>query len=113
DRLSLERAALVEVGEQQQLLDQQAHAVGLAADAGHCSLAILWMAFGLREQLRVGADGGDRVAQLVRGVCDEAPHPGLRAAERLLGRCPRLERALDLPEHRVERAAEPADLGAR
>ena len=57
------------------------------------------------EQLGVRAHGGERRAQLVRRVGDEAPQLLLRGLARL-------ERRLDLREHRVQREPEPADLGA-
>ena len=51
------------------------------------------------EQLGVGADGGERRAQLVRGVGDEAPQAPVGG--------------LDPVEHRVQGEPEAADLGAR
>jgi hypothetical protein len=57
------------------------------------------------EQLGVGAHRGDRRAQLVRRVGDEAPEALLRCL--LLG-----EGVLDALQHRVQRHPEPADLGA-
>ena len=57
------------------------------------------------EELRVRGDRADRRAQLVRCVGDEL-------AELLLGRGATRERILDVTQHRVERGAEPADLGA-
>ena len=69
------------------------------------------MSCGLRrgahaEQLGVAADRGQRRAQLVRGVGEEA-------AQAVLARLALAEGVLDLAEHRVEREAEAADLGAR
>ena len=105
DRPRLERASLVEPREQQQVADEQAHAPRLALDPGHRALEIVRaVARAAIEQLGVGAHGGDGRAQLVRGVRDEPAQARLR--RRALG-----EGVLDLPEHRVERAAEPADLG--
>ena len=73
DRLPLERPALVEAREQQQIVDEQAHPLGLARDAGHRPLEILGARGGAAaEQLGVGAHGGERRAQLVRRVGDEA-----------------------------------------
>ena len=57
------------------------------------------------EQLGVAADRGERRAQLVRGVGEEA-------AQALFARRARGERLLEPVEHRVEREPEPADLGA-
>ena len=107
DRLALERPALVEPGEQQQVVDEQPHPPRLALDAGHRPLEVVGPLAGAAvEQLGVGAHGGERRAQLVRRIGDEAAQPVLR-------RGALVERLLDLAEHRVERAAEPAHLGAR
>ena len=57
------------------------------------------------EQLGVAADRRERRAQLVRRVGDEPAQPRLR-------RGALRERDFDLAEHRVEREAEPADLGS-
>ena len=51
------------------------------------------------------AHRGERRAQLVRRIRDEPPQLALR-------RFARAERRLDLAEHRIQRQAEPADLGA-
>ena len=58
------------------------------------------------EQLGVAADRGQRRAQLVRGVGEEA-------AQAVLARLLPGERVLEPVEHRVEREPQPADLGAR
>ena len=58
------------------------------------------------EQLGVAADRRQRRAQLVRGVGEEA-------AQALLARAALGERLLQPREHRVQRQAEAADLGAR
>ena len=58
------------------------------------------------EQLGVAADRGQRRAQLVRGVGEEL-------AQALLAGLALGERLLEALEHRVQREAEPADLGAR
>ena len=107
DGLALERPALVEAGEQEEIVDEQPHPPGLALDPGHRALEVVRpLARAAVEQLRVGAHGGKRRAQLVRRIGDEAAQPVLR-------RGALVERLLDLAEHRVERPAEPADLGAR
>ncbi len=106
DRLELERAALVEVGEQQEVVDEHAHPLGLAADPLHRALEVVGAVGGAAaEELGVGADRGERRAQLVRGVGDEPP-------ELRLGGLERRHALLDLLEHLVEGEAEPADLGA-
>ena len=102
---SAHRSALVDPGEREQVLDERAHAGGGLLDAAHGVVDLVGR--GQRAhpvQLAVAADGGQRGAQLVRGVGDEPAHPGL-------GRGPRAERLLDLGEHPVERGAQPADLG--
>ena len=106
DRLERERPALVEVGEEQQVVDEHAHPLGLAADPLHRALEVVGPAGGAAgEELGVGADGGERRAELVRGVGDEP-------AELALGGLERADRLLDVGEHAVQREAEPADLGA-
>ena len=49
----------------------------------------------------------------MRGVRDELPHPLLGPSGAALGLGPGPEGRLDLAEHRVQRAAEPAQLGTR
>ena len=98
---------LVEARERQQVLDQHAHARRLVLDPPHRLLDVSGLARGAHaEQLGVAADRGERRAQLVRGVGDEAAQAVL--AGLALG-----EGLLEPVEHRVERDAQPADLGAR
>ena len=106
DRLERERTALVEMGQQEQVIDEHAHPLGFTADPLHRALEVVGVVGGAAaEELGVGADGGERRAQLVRGVGDEA-------AELRLGGLERRHSLLDLLEHLVERQPEPADLGA-
>lgn len=106
-----ERALRVEAGEQQQVLDEQPHAAGLAFDAAHQHLDVAGGA--LPVQLGEAADRRQRRPQLMAGVGDEPAHPVLGLA-RLLRRGLRgRQRPLDLGEHAVERQRQPADLGAR
>ena len=80
---SVERPALVEVREEEQVLDEDAHPLGLAADALHRALEIVGPAGGAAgEELGVGADGGERRAELVRGVGDEPAELALGGLER-------------------------------
>ena len=82
-----------------------AHAIGLFLDAAHRLREVFGTVGGAApEQLGVAADRGERRAQLVRRVADEAPQPPFR-------RRARRERGLDLLHHLVERDAEPPDLG--
>jgi len=110
DGALLERALLVEAGQQQQVLDQQAHPDRLLLDATHQLGGLVGSA--LPVELGEAPDGGQRGAQLVAGVRDEAAHPLLRAARGRLRGGPCAEGGLDLGEHAVERRAEPPDLGA-
>ena len=98
NRLALERPPFVEPREKEKIVDEEAHPLRLARDAGHRPLEILRMRGGAAaEQLRVRAHGGERRAQLVRRVGDEAAQA--------------LVRRLYAVEHRVQRRAEPSDLG--
>ena len=107
DGLALQGASLVETGEQQQVVDQHAHPGGLALDSPHRAREIVGSRVRTAlEQLCVGANRGERSAQLVRGVGDEAPQLALGGLERA-------QRRLDLRQHRVEGDPEPADLRAR
>ena len=100
DGLPFERAALVEAGEQEQVVDEQAHPLGLARNPRHRALEILGTCGGAAaEQLGVGAHGRQRRPQLVRRVGDEAAQPPVRR--------------LDVVEHRVQRATDTTDLGLR
>ena len=104
DRLAVERAAAVEPGQQQHVLDQRGHPRGLLLDLAErgADVVVVGAAAG---QLGVAGDGGQRGAQLVRGVGDEL-------ADLLLAAVPRLERGLDVGEQGVERGTHLADLGA-
>ncbi len=105
-RLALERPAVVEARQEQQIVDEQAHALGLAADPLHRALEVVGpIGCAAVEELRVGTDGGQRRAQLVRGIRHEPP-------QLALGGLARAERRLDLGEHRVEGEAEAPHLGS-
>ena len=101
-RLALERPARVEAGEQQQVLDEPGHPRRLGLDLGQRGGGGLGA---VARQLGVAGDGGERRTQLVGGVGDELAHL-------LLAAVPLVERRLDVVEHRVERRADLADLGA-
>ena len=102
DRLALQRSAGIEARQQQQVLHQRRHPRGLGLDLGQGGAGGLGPPAG---QLGVAGDGRQRRTQLVRGVGDELPHLLLAAVA--LG-----EGGLDVVEHRVERRADLADLGA-
>ena len=111
DAMPIQRPLRVQPGQQQQILDQQTHPARLALDARHQHLDVAGGA--LPVQLGEAADRGQRRAQLVAGVGDEAAHPFLGAAGLLGRRLRRRHRALDLREHAVERQRQPAHFGAR
>ena len=94
DRLALERPALVEPREQQQVVDEQAHPLATRARSPPSSARDRPAAGprAAREQLGVRAHRRERRAQLVRRVGDEAAQPLLRRA-RARGTPPRSGRA--------------------
>ena len=105
DRVAFERPALIQPREQEEIVDQHAHPTRLGLDASHRLLQILRARVrSATEELRVAADRRERGAELVRRIRDERPEP-------LLGPASLIERRLDLREHRVQREAEPSDLG--
>jgi hypothetical protein len=107
NRLPAERAAGVEPGEQQQVVDEHAHPGGLRQHpAERVRDRLRRLARVQQRQLGVAADGGKRRAQLVAGVGGEPAQPRLarRAAH---------QRHLHVPEHAVERQPHLAGLGRR
>ena len=107
DRGPLEWAAVVEAGQQQQVVDEHAHADGLLLDVPHDPGQVFGAVIGTpAKQLGVAPDGGERRAQLVGGVGDEP-------AQAVLGRVALTEGRLDLAEHGVEGDPEAAHLGTR
>jgi hypothetical protein len=98
DRFHLKRAPLVEVSEQQQVIDEDAHPRGLGLDAAQGMLPR--RDIGQRaaaSQLGIPAHRRQRRAQLMTRVGHEVPQRRLAAS---LGS----KRRLDLPEHCVQRA---------
>ena len=94
----------VEPGQQQQVLDQMGHPVGFGLHPGHGVRGVRrQLVPPAAGQLGIAPDGGQRVAQLVRRVGHELPHPGLT-------RLPGGQRLLDVVQHVIERLADPADL---
>mgnify|MGYP002652402003 CR=1 FL=1 len=105
DAVDEQRPLLVEPGEHEEVVHERRHPYGLALDACHDLAQPLRPGHrALPVQLGVALDGRQGGAQLVAGVGDELPHPRL-------GRLLEGEAALDLTEHRVERARELSDLG--
>ena len=104
DRLLLQWSSLIGASQQQKIVDQPRHARTFGLDPAHrianrlcgreCSLA---------KKLGVAAQGGQRRAQLVGGVGDEATEPRLPRGSLL-------DAGLDLPQHLVERGSQPAQL---
>ena len=107
DGLALDGPTLVEAGEQQELLDQHAHARCFVFDAVH-GLGQVVGATGRTpaEELGVATDRGQRRPQLVRRVGDEA-------TQAVLGGLTFGEGALDPAQHGVEGLAQAPDLRAR
>ena len=105
DRLGAQRPALVELGQEEEVLDQPAHPGRLLLNPlERLAPARLVGEAAPGQQLRVPPDGRERRAQLVRGV-------GHELAQAFLGLRLLRERPLDLGQHLVQRAPEPADLG--
>ena len=105
DDVPLERPPFVEPGEEQEIVDQEAHALRFASDPAHRAREVVRpRRCSAGEELGIRTDRGQRGPQLVRRVGHEAP-------ELLLRRLAFLEGCLDLREHRVQREPEAADLG--
>ena len=78
DGLAAQRPAGVEPGEQQQVVDEDAHPGGLGQYAAEGVRYLFWGVAGVPQaQLGVAADGGQGGAQLVAGVGGEPAQPGL------------------------------------
>ena len=77
DVAAFQRPAGVQPGQQQQVLDQRGHPLGLRRDPGERVLGRPARAVARRRQLGVAADRGQRGAQLVAGVGDELAQPRL------------------------------------
>ena len=78
DRLAAQRAAGVKPGEQQQVVDEDAHPGGLRQHPAERVRDLVGGVAGVAQrELGVAADGGERGAQLVAGVGGEPAQPGL------------------------------------
>ena len=97
DGLHLDGGVGVEPGQQEKILDEFRHALRLRVDPAQRERRVRAVAAG--RQLRVTADGGQGIAQLVGGVGDETPQLGL-------GGLPDLEGSLHVAEHPVEGAGQ-------
>ena len=102
---ALERAAGVEAGEQEQVLDQRGHPVGLGLDLGEGRGERGRVVRRTTGQLGVPVDGGEGSPQLVRGVGDELAHL-------LLAAVPGVEGRLDVRRAGCSARPDLADLGA-
>ncbi len=100
-----QRATGVEPRQQQEVLDEGGHPAGLLLDLRQRRVGRGPVVGPAAGQLGVPGDGRQRRPQLVRGVRDELAHLLLAAVPRLQGRP-------DVVEHRVQRRADLADLGA-
>ena len=83
DGLARQRAAGVEAGQQQQVLDQRGHPARLLLDLGQRGVGGGPVVGPAAGQLGVASDRGERRAQLVGGVGDELPDLLLAAVPRL------------------------------
>jgi hypothetical protein len=105
DVLEVQRPLLVEPGEREQVLDEQAHPRGLVLDAAQQPRDVAGVGDrALPVQLGEAADRGQGGAQLVARVRDEA-------AQALVGGVACGEGVLHARHHPVEGAGEPAQLG--
>ncbi len=96
-----ERLPLVQACQQQQVLHERGHPLGLALHTGEGPLAVGGEMLGHPHQLRVAADGRQRRAEFVRGVGDKLP-------DLHLALLPRLESVGDVIQHLVQRVAHAA-----
>ena len=107
DQLRFQRWLLVESRQDEQVLDQAAHATRLVLYSRHDAAHVVATVRGaVREELGVGRHGRDRRTKLVRGVRDESPQTGL-------GGLQFLKPGLDALQHHVERLGDPTHFGAR
>ncbi len=107
DGPALAIGSFLEPRQRQQVLDEHAHSLGLLLDPAHRHRRLLRLGRGAHpKQLGIAADRGQRCAQLVRGI-------GEKAAQPLFALGSRGEGLLQALEHRVQRKAEPSDLGRR
>ncbi len=107
----LQWPALVEPGEQQEVLDEAGHAGRFGGDPapGEAGFDAVGAAV---HQLGVARDGGERGAEFMAGVGEEAAHAFLAAAHLLLAALSFGEGGLDVVDHAVERGADLAGLAA-
>ena len=107
DRIPLPLGMLIEASQPEHVVDQLAHPLGLQQDPAHRLIDLRALGQGaLPIELGVGAKRGQRGAQLMAGLGEEAPHQLLAGLAFGDGR-------LDAAEHPVQRRAEPADLASR
>ena len=98
---------LAQPGQPEHVVDQPAHPAGLQHDPVHHLVDLVGAAQrALLVELGVGAQRGERGAQLVAGVGEEPAHL-------LLAGLALVQAGLDPGQHAVQRRAEPAHLAAR
>ena len=102
---AFQRPSGVEAGEQEEVLHQRRHPLGLRGDAGQ-GVRRLVRQRSAAGQLGVAADRREGGAQLVAGVRDEL-------AQLHLAVLPGLQGGADVVEHVVERGPDLADFGGR
>jgi hypothetical protein len=102
DRLRAPAGMLAQPGQPEHVVDQPAHPAGLQHDPAHHLVDLIGAAQGaLLVELGVGAQRGERGAQLVAGVGEETAHL-------LLAGLAFVQVGLDPGQHAVQRRAEPA-----
>jgi hypothetical protein len=106
DRIPLPLGMLVEASQPEHVVDQPAHPLCLQLDPAHRLIDLRALGQGaLRIELGVGAKRGQRGAQLMAGLGEEAAHQVLTGLAFGDGR-------RDAAEHPVQRRAEPAHLAS-
>ena len=97
----------VQAGQQQQILDQMGHPLGLGLHPRHRVRRVFRQRGAIPAgELGVAADGGEWIAELVRGIGHELPDLDLAGL-------PGGKGAVDIDQHVVDRLTDPADLGGR
>src|SRR6266849_3170551 len=108
---AMRRVRLIVRGEQ--IIDQHADTRGLVFYLAHHAVKLTGAELAaLLVVVGSAADDAERPAQLAGGVSDDAAHPRAGPAGRRLRQGTRVERMLDLAQHRVDGPDEPAGVAA-